>query len=128
MIVNDFENKKTLDTETGIYLTLTDYHGLERFASFDVIDNDVSISVVARRDTVNLDSGATTITYLIQCEPMIKGRPRRLNYLELISKLLQEFKFNYGPSPLVKGPTAVELKIDDAFVTSLQNWEVQNGK
>ena len=128
MIVNDLENKKTIDTETGVYLTLTDYHGFERFASFGVIDGEVSINFVAREDTIKLEDGTTTIKYLIEDRPFLKGKARRTNYLELITKLLQEFKFNYGPSPLAKGLTLVELKTNDAFVTSLQKWEVQNGK
>lgn len=127
MIVNDFEGKKTLDIEEGVFLRMVQEYPRDRLMRFQVVDGEswVAFDTTTRKNTH--DDGTCEISYGLDNGVQLAGVPRRKNYAELIKQLLSKYQFYYGPSPGIKDPAAVVVSIGDKALASLQTWEAANG-
>lgn len=127
MIVNDFESKKTIDTETGVYLSCTGEHALEGYVFFQITDGPAIIKLTTITEVKKPTQDSLEIIYRIETPPDFFGQPNRAGYVELISKLLETYKVHYGPNRATKGSTICKAIISKQVVAAVQNWEVRNG-
>jgi hypothetical protein len=123
MIVNDFENKKTLDTQTGVYLTRSGGHIRDAIWLFDVIDGETKVSISTVRDYPRLPDGTLDITYNISDPPHFKGGPQRKGYINLISDLMAAFCDLYGDWNGTRGKMVARAKIGDTVKQAIEAWE-----
>lgn len=123
MIVNDFENKKTLDTETGVYLTRSGGYVRDAIWLFDIIDGETKVSISTVRRQPRLPDGTVDIVYKITDGPFFKGIPRREGYVKIISDLIAAFCDMYGDWNGTRGKVVARAEIDDTVKQVIQAWE-----
>jgi hypothetical protein len=76
MIVNERENKRTIDTETGVYLRQMGTDSREMVWKFSVFDGDTVIAFEASRSGKRLVPGAKifSVHYLLDLNILFRGR------------------------------------------------------
>ncbi|MEO9169077.1 MAG: hypothetical protein ABI230_11800 [Aestuariivirga sp.] len=127
MIVNDKEGEKTLDQETGVYLTKTEEYPREGYVYFRLVDSETEIDFQTTRWSESRPDGTHFISYRVANPVTFKGECRRKNYRNLVVELLEEYKLWYGPWPKTTGPTVVEVSFDDSFLAPFKIWEGHHG-
>jgi hypothetical protein len=127
MIVNDFENKKTLDTETGAYLTYIGGHGYSETASFKYVDGTTEISFDAHERVEKTSPNETIVTYTLDSPPFFNGGARRNGYVAAIKDALTVFNIAYGGYTKPPKTVACKVVLVEPFISSVEKWENQNG-
>lgn len=127
MIVNDFENKKTIDTETGAFLTNVDWHGYSEIATFKYVDGETEITFETHYSIVRDRPNETTVTYTLDNGAFFLGPPKRKGYVSKIEQTMQVYNLAYGG--FNKPPQSVTCKVILAasFIAAVEKWENQNG-
>lgn len=105
MIVNDYENKKTLDTETGVYLTQGSGSARDSIYGFLIVDGETriyfsttrSLKKVSDKNIIEGTEKKYDLKYLLDSVPLFSGGPpKRKNYQTLIETLLVTYCVGHG--------------------------------
>jgi hypothetical protein len=100
MIVNDRENQKTMDTETGVYLHLRESRPNESLKFFDLHIGAQVVKFSTEITTQQITDGPNIKIYNVyRIDHGIKTNPELLVAKAHIERLLPIFKNYYGDNP-----------------------------
>ena len=89
------QNSRTINTDTGVYLTYGGANGWERVANFTLCDSDAELTIfVEFSNKLDEENKTNKYKYLITKIDFI-GSPNKKGYSEIISQLLNTHGWNY---------------------------------
>jgi hypothetical protein len=97
MIINDFDNRKTIDTTTGIFLTKVAQRPNEHLEVFEIHDGNQIIDLAVTYDFISGENGKFTIKRHRAASQYIKNNPDAYaKYSVLIQDLIASYGYSYG--------------------------------
>ena len=99
-IINDKENEKTIDTETGIFFRLMREHTRERCKEFVIVDGEKKIGVSCDYEvfTCGEEGGGTSYTYVtLDVMGGFQDMDEYYYYAKMVPDFLKVYQFYYGP-------------------------------
>lgn len=97
MIVNDLKNRKTIDTETDVFLTKEDERGRECLQMFLLVEGDLRIDLTVEVEYERLASGQVAVRRRAVSSDFLKSNPDQVErYSELFQRFLSVYGFAYG--------------------------------
>jgi len=126
VIVNDRDSKRTLDSDTGVYLTRAGGSLAEGIYSFAIHDGDTKLTIDPKRNLRETAPRTFVITYDLRDKPLIAGAPKRSGYTDLIRRLIEAFADYYGDWGGERGTFTTNVTIGAPFSTVIEAWERGN--
>jgi hypothetical protein len=125
MIVNDHEAKRTIDTETGVYLTLNGGSPVESITALKISDGKTDIYIDSYRWIARIEDKLHSMDYRLDTPATFSGPARRRGYLPLICRLIEGHGYIYGIHAERFGRVVVSVEATDRFRIPFEVWELQ---
>lgn len=127
MIVYDGATRRTMDTETGIYLTSTNGTSREQYWGFTVVDGDTRIAAKAEKTAARIGDRKYLVEYDVESPPVLLGRPKRSGYAALIEALIEAHSDFHGDGTGFRGEVVAQVTFSSRFLDRLASWEEIHG-
>ena len=102
-IINDRENNKTIDTETGMYLTRVKNHSYSSYVGFELHDGSTILYIGTTRKAISQSKNKNLVVYIINLISKLDGeqgsllrRDEHLNYKLIIQNFIKNYKDYHG--------------------------------
>ena len=126
MIVNDLEGKKTIDTETGVWLTQVQKESREYVCAFAVFDGTRKFSFWTIQLIAENELGGNDVSYKLFEAPYFTDAPARRGYQQIVQDLLEKFGYYYGYLTESDDRMRCSVIMEPKFLLPLEAWENGN--
>jgi hypothetical protein len=127
MIVNDQEGKKTIDTESGVWLTNVQTESREHLYAFAIFDGTRKFSFWTIRGGGKNELGGVDISYKLFEAPYFTDAAARRGYKQIIQELLEQYGDYYGFPPGTADKMRCSVIMEPKFLVPLDAWGNGNG-
>ncbi|WP_421980718.1 hypothetical protein [Roseibium sp.] len=117
MILSEPENRKTIDVETGIFLTRTESRANEGIEVFSIFDGKKDIDLIVEEEIRDAGDGKVDIVRHAKTSFYFSQYPEEISkYSNIIKRLFAAFDYSYGKWPEEINSSEIYLEQLDKYL------------